>query len=162
MTYASRFVLLDCSFAYNEFKGDVVGARWRLIYMANIALLRTVYHVLKQRDAAANPRLASAVKRWDADLLRSKPKPEIYWEFIVSERNQLLKEYQSAPVRNVVTPEIEFDLSTGKTRELGTLRQHYLMEDGIFEGEDQRRLIKRAIEWWVVQLDALDQAASAA
>jgi hypothetical protein len=130
--------------------------------MANLALLRAVYHVLKHRDVSENPALEAAFRRWDAELLRSKPKPEIYWEFIVSERNQLLKEYAAAPVRNVTTPEIAFDLSTGESLELGTLRQHYLMEDGVFKGEDQRRLIKRSIEWWLHQLNLLDQAASAA
>ena len=162
MTHAARFVLQDCCFAYNEFTGDVQGSKWRVTYMANIALLRTVYHVLKHRDAAESPALAAAFKRWDDDLLSSKPRPEIYWEFIVSERNQLLKEYQAAPVKNVVTPEIEFDLSSGRVRELGTLRQHYLMEDGVFKDEDQRLLIRRGIEWWISQLDILDQAASAA
>ena len=159
MTLAARHVLEDCTEALHEFAGDLHGARWRIIYMANIALLRTVYPVLKNRDAPANPRLRAVFSRWDNDLWSTKPSPEIYWEFIVSERNQLLKEYTATPVRIAPVAEIHFNLSTGETKDMGTVRQQYLMAEGPFAGQEQRHLIKQAIQWWYAQLEQLDRAA---
>lgn len=162
MTKAARIVLGDCSYALREFTSDVTGARWRVVYMANMALLRAVYHVLESRDVPSSAGLAKVFKAWADELWRSKPCPEIYWEFIVSERNQLLKEYSATPVQASLVHEIRFDLSTGKTENLGLIRQEYVMAEGPFAGQDQRRLIKQAIAWWHAQLDYLDRATSAA
>lgn len=161
LTTAARLVLQDCRQALQEFTGDIQGSRWRIVYMANLALLRAVYHVLKLRDVPNDPQLSAAFARWDAQLLRTKPRPEIYWEFIVDERNQLLKEYLPTPVQNTTVPEVQFDISSGETRDLGTMRQQYTMTEGHFAGQEQRRLIKLAIEWWQEQLASLELNAQA-
>jgi hypothetical protein len=161
MTTAARFVLMDCRQALREFAGDIEGSRWRIVYMANVALLRAVYHVLKLRDVPSNPRLSAAFKRWDAELRRTKPKPEIYWEFIVNERNQLLKEYTPTPVERKVVPEIAFNLNTGKSTALGSQRHQYIMTEGYFAGQEQRRIIELAIDWWQTELDRLEHCTHA-
>jgi hypothetical protein len=112
--------------------------------MANMALLRAVYHALKNRDAQPDSRLRIAFDRWDRELGASKPAPAIYWEFIVDERNQLLKEYSPRQVEERLVEEIEFDLSTGKTTDRGLIRRAYLFESGPFAGQDQRAVIKQA------------------
>lgn len=161
MTAAARLVLQDCHHALREFTPSTHGARWRIIYMANVALLRAVYHVLESRDVPTNPRLKRAFETWKTELLRTKPSPEIYWQFIVDERNQLLKEYTATPVANTLVSEIVFDLSTGKTEDQGPVRQQYLMAEGHFAGHEQRYLIKRAIEWWESELQQLEHASAA-
>lgn len=166
MSLAARTVLEDCTQAAVQLADGIQGAQWRIAYMANVALLRTVYHVLERRDAAGDPKLRQAFKRWAADLLASKPKPEIYWEFIVSERNLLLKECQSSAGQGVTVPGVRFelDLKTGeqKATRIGDIEHHYTMNDGAFMGRDHCDLIQEAISWWHVQLEMLEKAANAA
>ena len=161
MTTAARLVLQDCHFALREFAGDIQGARWRIIYMANVALLRAVYHVLESRDVPTNAKLNQSFNTWKVELLRTKPTPEIYWKFIVDERNQILKEYAATRVTNSVVSDIRFDLSTGKAEDLGNARQQYTMAEGHFAGQEQRYLIKCAIEWWELELQKLERASAA-
>ncbi len=160
MTAAARLVLQDCRHALREFDSTVSGARWRVIYMANVALLRAVYHVLEARDVPNDARLKREFGVWKTELLRTKPSPEIYWRFIVDERNQLLKEYTATPVTNSLVPEIRFNLGSG-TENMGLIRQQYLMAEGHFAGQEQRQLIKRAIEWWEQELDGLERSSAA-
>ena len=94
MLLAARTVLEDCRQAAALFTPGLQGSQWRTVYMTNVALLRAVYHILKSRDAAVDPEFRIKFNDWDSSLLKSKPIPEIYWQFIVSERNLLLKEYQ--------------------------------------------------------------------
>jgi hypothetical protein len=110
----------------------------------------------------SNTKLAAAFHQWDNELGRSKPEPEIYWEFIVNERNQLLKEYAATPVQATLVHEMRFDLSTGATENLGLTRQEHVMAEGPFAGQDQRHLIKQSIQWWQAELERLDSKASAA
>ena len=161
MTTAARLVLSDCRYALSDFSSEITGARWRVTYMANVALLRTVYHALKNRDVPRDERLKGAFKSWDAALGSTKPEPAIYWSFIVDERNLLLKEYEGSPVNPTQTHEIQFDLSTGKTKNLGLVRQAYVYAEGPFQGQDQRILIKQAIIWWEAQLSHLECASAA-
>jgi hypothetical protein len=166
MTLAARTVLEDCTQAAAQLTDGIQGAEWRIAYMACIALLRAVYHVLESRDVAGDPRLRQAFKNWSEDLLESKPKPEIYWAFIVSERNLLLKEYQSSAGQGVTVPGVRFELNmkTGgqKTMKIGAIKNHYTMNEGVFMGRDHRYLIQEAISWWYEQLQMLEKAANAA
>jgi hypothetical protein len=166
MTFAARTVLEDCSQAAAQLADGVQGAQWRISYMANIALLRAVYHVLERRDVSGNPSLRQPFLKWKADLLKSKPKPEIYWEFIVSERNLLLKEYQSSAGQGVIVPGVLFEknLKTGeqKSARIGSMERRYTMSYGVFMGRDHRHLIQEAISWWYEQLELLEKASNQA
>lgn len=166
MPIAARSLLEDCRQAAAQFTPGIQGSQWRIAYMTNVALLRAVYHVLESRDAATDPKLRQAFKVWAASLLVSKPRPEIYWEFIVSERNMLLKEYQSSAGQGVTVPGvlIEVNSKTGEQKVscLGVVEHHYTMNDGFFAGRDQRELIAEAIAWWETQLTTLEASAGAA
>jgi hypothetical protein len=166
MILAARTVLEDCSQAAVQLTDGIQGAQWRIAYMANVALLRAVYHVLESQDVAGDQRLRQVFKRWAADLLKSKPKPEIYWEFIVSERNLLLKEYLSSAGQGVTAPDVWFELNLKngeqKTTRIGAIEHHYTMNDGVFMGRDHRDLVQEAISWWYEQLEMLEKAANAA
>lgn len=166
MPLAARTVLEDCKQAAALFTPGLQGSQWRIAYMANVALLRAVYHVLESRDAAVNPAFKNKFKAWASNLLASKPAPEIYWEFIVSERNLLLKEYQSLAGQDVTVPGvlIEVNVKTGeqKATRLGNVEHHCTINGGFFAGRDPRELIAEAIAWWETQLIALEATAGAA
>jgi hypothetical protein len=165
MPLAARTVLEDCKQAAALFTPGLQGSHWRIVYMANVALLRAVYHVLESKDAT-DPIFRPVFRAWAANLLASKPAPEIYWEFIVSERNLLLKEYQSLAGQGVTVPGvlIEVNAKTGeqKATGLGQVEHHYTINGGVFAGSDQRELIAEAIAWWEKQLAALEENAGAA
>ena len=133
--------------------------------MANVSLLRAVYHVLKHRDAQSSSSNKCLFKRWDDGLRASRPEPQIYWDFIVSERNLLLKEYRSAAGQGVTVspPFVELNSKIGATRVIdpGFVEHNYLMNDGPFKGVDQRTLIGEAIRWWEQQIASLESAGAA-
>lgn len=111
MPLAARTVLEDCRQAAPLFTPGLQGRQWRIAYMAYVALLRADYHVLKSKDAAIDPAFRIKFETWDSKLFASKPAPEIYWEFIVSERNLLLKEYQSLAGQGVTVPGVQIEVS---------------------------------------------------
>jgi hypothetical protein len=161
MLLAARTVLEDCRQAAALFTPGLQGSQWHIVYMANVALLRAVYHVLKSRDAAVDPEFRIKFNDWDSSLLKSKPIPEIYWQFIVSKRNLLLKEYQCRAGQGATIPgtHIEVNMKTGeeKVTVLGEVVHNYTMNGGVFSGRDQRELIAEAIAWWETQLLALEE-----
>jgi hypothetical protein len=142
MPLSARTVLEDSRQAAALFTPGLQGSQWRIAYMANVALLRAVYHVLKSRDAAVDPAFRSKFDTWNSNLLVSKPAPEIYWEFIVSERNLLLKEYKALAGQGVAVPGVQIDVNLNigeqKVTRLGEVEHCYTMNGGVFAGRDQR------------------------
>jgi hypothetical protein len=165
MTITARIVLNDCREAAELFLHGIQGSKWRIIYIANVALLRAVYHVLKN-EAKASPLLHQIFQKWNSDLGASKSSHDIYWEFIISERNMMLKEYSSTAGQGVTIPGVLFEINVQtneqKVTRLGQVEYHYTMNSGPFVGRDQRDLIAEAITWWEQQLDEIDRRVNVA
>lgn len=90
----ARKVLNDCRWAIAGYSETLSGEPLRVSWVSITTLLRAVGHVLCKVDAARDRTVAEiAAKEWDR-LRASKPKPEIFWEFIESERNSVLKQYE--------------------------------------------------------------------
>jgi hypothetical protein len=130
----------DCAVVLFEFQNSDVDeehSEWRLYWVAGIALLRTIGHVLAKADAICSPRHRSEIDRlwqqWRSDRVDSS----IFWDFIEKERNNLLKTY-----------------SFGAR----------LMRDGdgyyvqFEDGDDAFQLYRQAVYWWRHQLMALEDA----
>jgi hypothetical protein len=86
----------DCVTILFEFQNSDVDedrAEWRLYWVAGIALLRTIGHVLAKSDAAISTNHKNQVDKlwaeWKSDLHENK----IFWNFIENERNNILKTY---------------------------------------------------------------------
>ena len=83
----------------------------------------------------------------------SKPEPTIFWGFIQSERNNVLKEYAvGAKVNVTVRPgTVHIDLNT-RTQTVRNEPQpnlyEYVTGPGPFEGRDQRDVVSEAIDFW--------------
>lgn len=152
MTATARRVLADCKTAHDllEMESDV--ARFRVLWVSGVALLRSVGHVLRkvdsEHDAQAEQAVDAAWRRWNDD----KETNAIFWEFIDEERNNILKEYEfgflSGPVEVVVTP----------SATLFTLEDNLFcpISGGRFEGEDCRDVLSEAIAWWERELFSID------
>lgn len=130
----------DCVTILFEFQNSDVDeerSEWRLYWVAGVALLRTIGHVLVKSDATKSPRHSAEVERlwerWKADRAKSS----IFWDFIERERNNLLKTYSSGAHLALYDAgyEVEFE-----------------------DGEDAFQLFREAVYWWRHQLMALEEA----
>ncbi len=125
----------------------IMGARWRVRWVAAIALLRAVGHVLRNVDSKTDPGWKNAIDAAWSQLLASKPKPAIYWEFIQDERNSVLKEYRPKAGQGVT-------IHVGST----PVEYAYAMNDGTYKGRDPRDVVREAIDWWDDYLRDIEKA----
>jgi len=163
MTVHARAVLRDCEAALEDLRAGATGLLWRTRWVAAVALLRTVGHVLDKVDGESSPKLKAAVSSAYGALKTTRPEPLIYWEFIEKERNNLLKLYEFGVQQNVtVRPgAVWYNLTTGESGSTGggpTTYEH-LVRDGPYAGQDPRDVIAKAIAWWRDYLDAIDRRA---
>jgi hypothetical protein len=150
MTRAAREVLEDCRGAIDEIGGGIQGRAWRRRWVAAVVLLRTVGYVLGKIDINISQKYKHAIEVAWGQLNQSKPQPEIFWEFIEVERNNIIHEY-------------EVGAGQGATVHLGQdkpTEHHYLVNTGPFAGRDQRDVLREAIAWWETYLDGIDHEAT--
>jgi hypothetical protein len=167
MTTRARLVLEDCRLALQLLEDETDSQRWRLHWVAAVALIRAVGHVLDKVDGesqAVKSAARAAFARWKSDA----PEHEIFREFIERERNTILKEYEFNLHPN---EEIEFVLvsklrrpSDGaivETAQIASIGDNIYrpLLDGFREGDDARDVLSEAIEWWDVELAAIEMAA---
>ena len=120
-------------------RAEPEGLPWRVIWVATVALLRAVGHVLAKADAPKDAALQRVVdEKWKA-LNASKPSPAIFWEFIETERNALLKTYETMARTSVVA-------GGGKSGRPNAY--DYRIGSGPFAGRDQRDVVEDAIAFW--------------
>lgn len=140
--------------------------RWRIHWAAAVALIRAVGHVLDKVDGAdpAIKREANAAfARWKSDA----PQHEIFREFIERERNNVLKQYQfnlhpleevHVAVGTILHP-VAGDAPIEMTGifPIGDNIYRPLL-DSYREGDDARDVLAEAIEWWEIELIAIERA----
>ena len=103
MTPAARKVLSDATVALDRLQTETDPDRWRVCWAGGVALLRAVGHVLLNVDQRANVELGkvadAAHRRWKS----ADPSHIVYRDFILEERNNILKEYRFKvhPLANV-------------------------------------------------------------
>jgi hypothetical protein len=154
----SRTVLADCQHSIELMEQSSAESDSRIHYVAAIALIRAVGHVLHKVDAIRSELLGRAVDdaylRWKDD----RSQHAIFWDFIEAERNDVLKRYEfsyrSNPHIVVQTPEVEEEFVLGDELFLP-------VADGPFAGEDVRDILSAAIAWWEAQLSLIETAAGA-
>lgn len=121
--------------------GDEELPEWRIYWVAGLALLRTVGHVLAKVDAKASADHADAISAlWGALQLDREGQGAIFWNFIEKERNNLLKTY-----------------SFGAKLAWDENRSAYVeFEDGL----DAFELFREAVYWWRHHLMNLERKLS--
>lgn len=168
MTLAARLVLADCEEALQELIDcDVdlavnIGPMRRRWWMAIVALLRAVGHVLKNVDGESSPILGGIIKAAWAAVNKTKPEPHILWGFIENERNTVLKEYRFRSHRSAtgvavtsISATTASGVSTIKANKYGDA-EFRLLTDGPFAGRNDIEVIAEAICWWKVYLDKIE------
>jgi len=129
----------DCVTILFEFQNSDIDdehPEWRLHWVAGIALLRTIGHVLVKADAPLSQTHKRAVDSLWADWKDNATDNAIFWNFIETERNNLLKTYT-------------FGATLKQDGESFIVRYT--------DGEDALQLYREAVYWWRHQLNRLEQ-----
>lgn len=143
-------VLCDCRRALSLIEDSRNDQDFRVHWVALVGLLRAVGHVLDKVDAEGNARLRNAVDaRW-AEWSRDRQKHRLFWDFIVDERNAVLKTYTIG----VQPGDVDVVVQGPGVAEVVTLDEAIFkpLMDGPFAGEDGRDVARDAISWWEGQL----------
>lgn len=133
-------------------------ADWRVNYFAAIGLLRTVGHVLDKIDSKEWPEAALPIANAYARWKRKEGEDVIFKDFIEDERNLLVKEYRRGcePEDAVDCPVLTVD---GRENHGISTIPVVFVEGGHFDGQPVESLLWRAIEWWMLELEAIEDAA---
>ncbi len=141
MQLISRLVYLDCREAHRELMSGLEGSLWRRRWVAFIALIRAIGHVLKEVDGNKWSGLDKIVSiEWD----KWKQEP-IFKEFIENERNNVLKQYKFKAQQNL---KLNFDPASSEIS--------YSMESGYFKGKNPREIAEMALDWWDEKLKLIE------
>ncbi|MDO9002493.1 MAG: hypothetical protein Q7V20_03430 [Aquabacterium sp.] len=154
MTATARKVLADLEAAHELLELESNAQRFRITWVAAMALCRAVGHVLDKVDSKASPELKAAIKQAWSSWQSDQERHGLFHLFIESERNAVLKEYEmgfmSGSSAVIVLPE---GSATTLSDEL-----FCPLADGPYAGEDCRDILAQAIDWWQSQLRDIDQA----
>ena len=167
MTARARLVLEDCRLALTLLEEETDLRRWRLHWVAAIALIRAVGHVLEKVDGTSQS-VRSASRAAFSQWKSGAPEHEIFREFIERERNTILKTYDfnlhpSEEVELVLVSNLKrvSDGAIVQSAQVYPIGENIYrpLLDGFREGDDARDVLSDAIEWWDKQLSFIEQAA---
>lgn len=148
----AREVLADCKFVWELLEKEENCQVHRILWVAGMALVRAVGHVLRnvdsKRSTQAQNAINSAHARWKK---KDNARDEIFVHFIENERNIVLKEYDFG------YDDAEYTIDTGGTHYEIPGLLYCPLKAGPYAGEDCRDLLRDAIEWWEVELNKIDQ-----
>lgn len=125
--------------------------------MAAVALLRAVGHVLRAEDRKG-PAREAIDGRWE-EWLAQKDEFPIFWEFIVRERNLVLKAYRfGVGWKPATLTDSAGNVLTDSAGNILTAAGSALTrEGGAFEGYDALGLYEAALAWWDEELRRLER-----
>ena len=157
---SAREVIARCDFFLDKLRENPSGVAWEAQFSGCLALLRSVGHVLDKCDAPL-----STAKWWTHSVEKNKAEHPIFWEFILEDRNLILKEGQirAGQSAHVGIVGVEARALTGRDNLTSppsapqpTASFTYQMNEGVFAGRDPRELIADAIEWWKTQVSSIE------
>lgn len=150
----ARRVLADCQVALERADLALDPVDFRVSWAALLALLRAVGHVLDKVDGKQGESLRRAIdarwQRWRED----RPGNQIFWEFIESERNNVLKVYEFGYKEDDVR--IEEMHSDGTRVVHSNVPFQSRLRIGPFAGQPGLDVARTAIAWWTHELDTIE------
>lgn len=162
----AREVLSDCETALEMLETEKDLVRWRIHWAGAVALLRAIGHVLQKVDGAdpdVRRQIDVAYRRWKSQ----KAENAIFWEFIETERNNILKEYRfNLHPLGQVDVAVLMTVQHLETGELSQIKEvvpigeniYRPILDGYSEGNDARDVYREALDWWNVELATIEKA----
>jgi hypothetical protein len=167
MTIVARIALADCEAALGDLAECGSDSGWSRRWVAFVALVRAVGHVLDHVDGERTPELRRAIDNGYGKLKASKPDPHIFWSFIEDERNVILKEYRFRGVHASGSGVTSLTASSFKTRRQFTVTSDriadelnlHVFDEGPFAGRNHVDVAAEAVQWWKRYLDHIDALA---
>lgn len=150
----ARVVLNDCRIVLDRLEAAEDEQSFRIYWVALVALLRAVGHILEKVDAVKNPGLKTVVDVKWADWKANRTANRIFWDFVEAERNSVLKTYEA----NYHPGDVEIVVASNSEAELFVLDEALFkpLLDGPYAGEDARDVAQEALEWWERQLTEVE------
>jgi hypothetical protein len=154
MNLTARAVLSDCTRAHALLEDQSDKIRFRLFWVAGVALLRAVGHVLQKVDSERSPVIKIQVQRAYSEWKLDREANAIFWEFIEDERNNILKEYEIGFLAGPI------DVLAQPSEQMCSIDENLFcpISEGRYAGEDGRDVMADAIAWWERQLNAIENA----
>lgn len=147
-------VLEDCEHALEMLQVEGSFDNFRVIWVAAIAQVRAVGHVLHKVDGERNPKLKKIIEDIFGDWKKNREGNAIFWDFIENERNSVLKQYEFGFLFGPIGI-----ISTDDDEEIQKLDKglYCPILEGRYEGEDCRDVLAEAIKWWKNQLSRIEK-----
>lgn len=166
MRLKSEIILQDIKYALSKHNDSLQAEGFRVSWFAIVGLLRSVGHVLDKVDSVEHPQLQSIIKKKFQNLKQEKPNPRIFWEFIDSERNRFLKEYEHSVDRGVTVGPIKADgddiyividhgNASGGYARTEDAPFHSIISSGFYKGRNEKELAQEALDWWKKYIDEI-------
>jgi hypothetical protein len=171
----ARTVLNDCREVLRQLRDNPAPQQWRILWVAALALLRTVREVLRNVDGERDdlhPKLKHEIGGFWKRMKETEPEPAIYWEIICGNANGILHQYKLGAVMVqtfapsvIITGRSDVSVSaavaTAPILRPGALEteRNYWMKDGPFKDHDQRDIVQQAIDWWEGEIGTMEQRA---
>lgn len=128
----------------------------RIYYASTLALLRAVGHVLQKVDSGASSAIAKRVEEKYLAMKTDRNSYRLFFNFIESERNAILKNYQFGAEK---VDNEQLLVSSPTAVELHQIPfPVYFIDDGTFAGEDARDVAAEAIAFWDSYLADIERA----
>jgi hypothetical protein len=147
-----RSVLRDVEQCLEWLEEESDEFRFRMALIASVALIRTVGHVLRNVDGKQHPALMEIITRRFDQWKLDRAKARVFWEFIETERNSILKEYDLrfdfAPM--VTTADADHAWRIGSNL-------YCPVAEGAYAGEDVRDILREAVAWWKEELATIER-----
>jgi hypothetical protein len=159
MALVARGPLADCQVAHELLKQDKKESpSWRPHWVACLALLRAVGHVLHKVDGTTDAHHREVIDAAWAEWKARQTDNAIFWNFIEAERNNLLKQYAFGvePEPNYVVTASGERIVTKDGDEIVTKDDFFRLSLAGFEDQEGRDVIGEAIKWWHQQLAIIE------
>jgi hypothetical protein len=164
LTLAARRVLDDCRLAHAMLEGVTEPEHFRIIWVAALAMVRSVGQILDKidgKDRSIKDAAKARYELWKGDTSNHL----LFREFIKKERDLIIHEYSSTLDPRSAIP---IALFNGRPALIGendlAFNDAFRLDENIFRplisgpwaGEDARDVLHEAIEWWESELRTID------
>jgi hypothetical protein len=160
MPLIARKALDDARAAHALLRQDKKDSKsWRPHWVACLALLRAVGHVLKNADGTTDDKHKQVIALWWKDINAAKAANSIFFNFVEAERNNVLKEYQFGvvPEPNYIVTEDGRRIVTEDGKAIVTEGDYFKLSVEGYEGQEGRDVIREALDWWTAQLATIEK-----
>ena len=146
---------LDACNLLSSFDSPGEQKNWRLYWLAGVASLRAIGHVMDKVDSKKSLDHKNVIAAWWLGV--KKNKPLVFSEFIEPERNNILKLYEFGAEPSPVTSYTMNDRGLSYAELVKKYGERHILIWGP-DGENGIEVMARAVVWWDEELRVIEEA----